>query len=92
MPTIPSIETSEALPGLEREFYARAKDLVNGLALLGAQLKAGKIDDAATTLKVLQEDKDAPKYLYALDFNLHSQRKEWRKAWQAWVEFEERPN
>ncbi|MGB8165968.1 MAG: O-antigen ligase family protein [Chthoniobacteraceae bacterium] len=88
MPKIPTIETGEPLVHLEGEFYQRSKDLVNGLELLGAQLEVHKIEDAISTLRVLNEDKDSPRYLSALEFDLRCQRNDWEKAWAAWLAFE----
>ena len=86
--SIPRFETSTSLPELERAFYLGSKDLVAGLALLGAQMKHGKLEDAAGTMKVLREDKARPRYLYALDCELQAQRKDWQKAWNAWLAYE----
>jgi O-antigen ligase/tetratricopeptide (TPR) repeat protein len=91
MPVTPSIENRQTLPELEREFYVKSKDLVNGLALFGAQTKAGKLDDAAATLDVLKKEASPPRYLFVLDFDLHVQRQDWERAWLAWIAFESAP-
>ncbi len=92
MPAMPTIETGEPLPVLEKNFYLHSKDLVNGLALLGGQLRAEKFQEATATLRVLQQNKDSPRYLSALEFKLFTQSNEWEKAWLAWMAFEAKRN
>jgi tetratricopeptide (TPR) repeat protein len=88
MPNIPLIDSGESVPQLERAFYLKSKDLVNGLTLLHAQIREGKLDDAAATIGVLKEATSPPVYLFALEFDLQAKRQNWRKAWSAWLDYE----
>jgi tetratricopeptide (TPR) repeat protein len=88
MPNIPLIESREPVSQLERDFYVKSKDLVNGLTLLHAQIKEGKLDDAAATIDALREATSPPRYLFALEFDLQAKRNEWQRAWHAWLAYE----
>jgi tetratricopeptide (TPR) repeat protein len=88
MPNIPLIDSRESVPELERAFYLKSKDLVNGLTLLHAQIREGKLDDAATTIGALKQATTPPAYLLALEFDLQARRQEWQSAWHAWLAYE----
>lgn len=91
MPPTPSIESRESIVELERTFYVKSKDLVNGLALLYAQMKEEKVEDSLATINVLKDMKSPPRYLFALEFDLEAKRNEWEKAWIAWLAYESAP-
>jgi hypothetical protein len=92
MPNIPLIDSHESIPQLERAFYLKSKDLVNGLTLLHAQIREGKLDDAAATIGALKQATTPPAYLFALEFDLQAKRQEWQSAWQAWLAYESAPH
>lgn len=88
MPPTPSIDARESIPELERMFYVTSKELVNGLALLYAQMKEEKVEDSLATINVLKQAESPPRYLFALEFELEAKRNEWEKAWRAWLAYE----
>jgi hypothetical protein len=92
MPKVPLIDSTDSLAQLERDFYVKAKTLVNGLTLLHAQLKEEKLDDATATIAALRKSTTTPRYLSAIEFELEAKRGEWDRAWQAWMAFELAPH
>jgi tetratricopeptide (TPR) repeat protein len=54
-----------------------------GLAVVFAQSREGKTDDALTSLLAVKALPTAPKNVAVLEARLWAQKKEWKRAWQA---------
>jgi O-antigen ligase len=86
-PTIPKPTATRPLAELQRSFRLRPNDFATGLQLFSAQRAAGQSDDALETLRALQAVREAPSYLVFIEAELREERKEWEKAWAAWLRF-----
>jgi O-antigen ligase len=83
-PTVPRIVSDRTPEELERAFHSRPDDFQVGLELFAAQRVAGKIEDALATLNALQNLPKHPPYLAFIESELHADRSDWEKAWNAW--------
>jgi O-antigen ligase len=83
-PIIPAISSDRPVAELEQTFYDQNENLADGILLYLAQAKQGRVDDALSTLRALEKNKDCPKYVYYLEAKLWAQKQQWELAWTAW--------
>jgi hypothetical protein len=86
-PALPTLRLNGARSDFEREALLHPDDLSIGLALYGAQMKDGNIDEALATLRRLKQGDGRPRYLSFMEAELFASRGAWKEAWAAWQEF-----
>ncbi|MCE0499682.1 MAG: O-antigen ligase family protein [Methylacidiphilales bacterium] len=83
-PTLPADNTGLALADLERSFYASPDNTAAGLILLGAEIKAGKLDDALDAVRAIEKNPDHPAHIAYYEAQLWADKQQWELAWNAW--------
>lgn len=88
-PMIPAISSQSSLADLQNAFAERSDNLSAGILLYLAQAHEGHLEDAITTLRILEKDKNCPKYVFYLEAKLWAQKQNWELAWTAWWNYHE---
>ena len=87
-PVFPAPNESSALEALQQKFYADPNNFSIGYALYREQMRQGKVDDAIATVRHFTALSSPPAYFYFLEVESWAARKNWERAWNAWLEFE----
>jgi tetratricopeptide (TPR) repeat protein len=84
-PTIPGVPAEKPLPLLEAHFEQHNDDLVEGLMLAQAELRAEHPDRALALLNRLEQMPRTPSAVFYLKGQVYVQQKDWEKAWNAFA-------
>ena len=86
-PLVPTVTTTRSIDDLQSAFYDRSDDFPAGLLLSLAQSAQGHSEDAISTLRAMEKNKNCPKYVYYLEAKLWAAKQQWELAWIAWWNF-----
>jgi hypothetical protein len=86
-PSLPTATPSLPIATLQEQLYAHPDDYAVGNALFHAQMQDGKVDDALTTARHINDRSDAPAYFHYLEAEAWAEKQNWERAWQAFQEF-----
>ena len=86
-PLIPNVASDQTSAELEQAFYEQTENLTAGMMLYLAQKKEGQVDQALSTLRALEKNKNCPSYVFYLEAQLWAQKEQWELAWTAWWNF-----
>ena len=82
-PMLPAKTAGSSIEQLQRALYSSANNYGVGYTLYDEQLRAGKIDDALTTVRHFTTQPGAPAYFHFLEAEAWAARQNWERAWAA---------
>ena len=74
---------SEDMTNLQITFARHPEDVIEGVELCQAEIQAGQVDDALTTIAQLEKDKDCPRYIAYFQAQLYAKKQNWEQAYDA---------
>jgi O-antigen ligase len=83
---LPRSVHSGSLEELQNRFYT-SPDSATGYALYREQMQQGRVDDALVTARRINERANAPAYFHFLEAQGWAEKKNWERAWQAWLAY-----
>jgi hypothetical protein len=87
-PALPQIaDDSSSVEQLQQDLYASPDNYAVGFALCREQMRQGKIDDALVTVRHFTGQPDCPAYFHFLEAECWTAKKNWERAWSAWLAF-----
>ena len=86
-PLIPAISSDKSIEELQTAFSEESDNLSSGVLLYFAEMKAGHVDDAITTARLLEKDPKCPRYVFYLEAQAWATKDQWELAWRAWWKY-----
>jgi hypothetical protein len=83
-PTLPQTTSDSSIDQLLKSFHETPDNLDVGYQLFNVQLRAGKTDDALTTVRHFTGLMSCPLYFHFLEAEAWAAKENWERAWQAW--------
>jgi len=86
---LPRQSSGPSLAELQQKYVTNPDNYGIGYALYREQIQADRIDDALVTVRHFTERRNAPAYFHFLEAQGWAQKKNWERAWTAWLSYRE---
>jgi Flp pilus assembly protein TadD len=84
---MPRLQETASLEELQNRYYTNPDNYATGYALYRRQMERGRVDDALITARHFSERPKAPAYFHFLEARAWAEKKNWERAWNAWVAY-----
>ena len=84
---LPRLQETAALEELQNRYYTNPDNYATGYALYQRQMERGRVDDALITARHFSERPKAPAYFHFLEARAWAEKKNWERAWNAWLSY-----
>jgi hypothetical protein len=88
---MPRLKETASLEELQNHYYANPDNYATGYALYKKQMELGRVDDALITARHFSERSKAPAYFHFLEARAWAEKKNWERAWTAWMAYSQAP-
>ncbi len=86
---MPRLNGEGTLEELQKRYIASPDNYAAGYTLFQEQMKKGRVDDALNTARHFSERPTAPAYFHVLEARAWAAKKNWERAWKAWLGYRE---
>lgn len=86
-PKLPEPTRGATIEQLQAALYSTPNNFGVGFSLFDGQMRAGKLDDALTTLRHFTDTAGCPAYFHYLEAEAWAAKENWERAWTAWQAF-----
>ncbi len=86
---LPRLNGGGSLEDLQKRYYANPDNYAAGYSLYQELMKKGRVDDALMTARHFTDRPTSPSYFHVLEAQAWAEKKNWERAWNAWLGYRE---